>query len=547
VPVILLHGLGGSPLGLEVLCRRLEAGRTVVHEFYVDDADALQPGDLPPDAVVDFGYYQHSAAGPKYDPDAQGKSHGSIGGCPVARTDGLDVSYYTTSYADRLKHCVDGVLRATGKSQVDLVGHSMGGVVVRAYTKWLSVDANGNTPVRRILLLGSPSRGLNAVEALVLASQQSGPTEFMRLGECVELCREGPFYGGRSFLDILNDGWDAFCQSHGIVYGGLVGTGAWGLQPPQFSSAQVQGFVSQLNPTVLALLAGVTAVFWNNISPELNEALGPGDDEVPVPVARLDQAPFLGGGLSCFVEARHVFEGDSDRSVNESALSAEAVRAFCFASGRLPQGATCPSVTLTPESATGHATWLAAQVEIGSSGALSAQLVEETLDASGSAVAAIGSGQALRPGSQTLGFFVAPGGGTRQYHLVVYGEKGPIATYDSGPLTLVDGAVDVAPQASIGAVTSTASSLGPIVHAVFSSNAAPGDPQAGFRVRLDHGDWSSLSTSGSFDTPPLGLGLHRLEVLARSSTNAANVAVDESDPAAVDLLVDAQANVTVTR
>ena len=55
--------------------------------------------------------------------------HGSIGGCPVPRTDGLDTSYYTTSYADRLRRCVENVKRATGSKKVDLALHSMGGLV----------------------------------------------------------------------------------------------------------------------------------------------------------------------------------------------------------------------------------------------------------------------------------------------------------------------------------------------------------------------------------------------------------------------------------
>ena len=423
----------------------------------------------------------------------------------------------------------------------------MGGLVVRAYTKWLSVDANGNTPVRRILLFGSPSRGLNAIDGLVLASQQTGPTEFMRLGECVELCREAPSFGGRSFVSILNDDWDGFCATHGIVYGGLVGTGAFGPQPPMFSAAQFQGFLAQLDPTVLVVLAGVAAAFWNDVSNELAEALGPGDDEVPVPVARLDGAPFVDAQLETFVEARHTFDGDSDRSLDESAVSAEALRSFCFASGKLPQGATCPTPTLVPVNAPGRATWLEVGIEIQGSSAFAAQLVEEVLDANGNAVSAIGYGQALREGKQTLAFIVAAGGGTRRYHLVVYGEQAAIATLDTPAVPLVDGALEAAPQASIGAVTSSTTPLGPVAHASLASNAAAGDPALAYRVRFDHGSWSSPQTAASFDTPPLGAGLHRLEVVASSSSNAAQVAVDGSVPAAVDLLVDALGNVTVTR
>src|SRR5581483_794151 len=101
----------------------------------------------PRDSVFNFGYYRTHVAGPAYD------EHGSIGGCPAPRDDGLDASWYTTSYADRLRRCVEDVKRATGSAKVDLVGHSMGGLVVRAYTKWLSLDAKGESSVRRVLLL----------------------------------------------------------------------------------------------------------------------------------------------------------------------------------------------------------------------------------------------------------------------------------------------------------------------------------------------------------------------------------------------------------
>lgn len=200
VPVILVHGITGDPSNFGPLLDRLAPGRTIVSALYAKEADALAPGSLPRDAIVAFGYYRESASSPLYDPDPQGLSHGSIGSCPVPRIDGLDTSYYTTSYAARLRRCVEGVKRATGCSRVDLVCHSMGGLVGRVYTKWLSVDASGHCSVRRIFLVASPNRGVNALEAIGFGIAKTGPTEFMRLGEVVELCYEARIYGGRSYI-----------------------------------------------------------------------------------------------------------------------------------------------------------------------------------------------------------------------------------------------------------------------------------------------------------------------------------------------------------
>ncbi len=545
VPVIVLHGFGGSPQGLWDLLDRIGTGRPVVQQMYDDDALALQPGDLPPDVVVDFGYYQASQASTKYDPDAQGLSHGSIGACPVPRSDGLG-SYYTTSYAVRLQHCVEGVLRATGKQKVDLVGHSMGGLVVRAYTKWLSVDATGFTPVRRILMFGSPSRGINALDALLLDGEQSGVTDFMREGEIVEMCREAPIYGGESYTEILNDGWDTFCSQHGILYGGLAGKGAYGPQPPLVTPAEVQSVVANLNPAIDVAIAAIVAIFWSDVSAEVQETLGPGDGEVPLPVARLDQAPFTGAALAPLVEARHTFYGDDERSLDCSTLSAEALRAFTLASGTISRSAVCSSLSLAPVSVPGAATWLRASVTVQGACPLEAQLVEETLDVSGVPSTAMGYGQVLRPGTQELAFIVPAGGGTRSYHLVVYGAQGSIASIESVTFALQDGALEAAPQAQIASVSSSTTPLGPAVHATFTSNAAPSDPALAYRVRFDHGPWSSPRSAPTFDTPPLGQGLHRIEVVATSSSNAAQLVVDGTVPDAADVLVDPSGNAVVT-
>ena len=57
-------------------------------------------------------------------------------------------------FADQLAAKVDAMLGATGASRVSIVGHSMGGVVARAY-----VRRYGGTKVASLMTLGSPHHG----------------------------------------------------------------------------------------------------------------------------------------------------------------------------------------------------------------------------------------------------------------------------------------------------------------------------------------------------------------------------------------------------
>ena len=57
------------------------------------------------------------------------------------------------SFADQLGNRVDEILTATGEKEIDLVGHSQGGVTVQAY-----IARNPGT-VRRCVFIGSPLQG----------------------------------------------------------------------------------------------------------------------------------------------------------------------------------------------------------------------------------------------------------------------------------------------------------------------------------------------------------------------------------------------------
>jgi triacylglycerol esterase/lipase EstA (alpha/beta hydrolase family) len=57
-------------------------------------------------------------------------------------------------FADQTAHKIDAILAATGAHQVIIVGHSMGGLVARAY-----LSRHGAAKVRRIITIGTPHHG----------------------------------------------------------------------------------------------------------------------------------------------------------------------------------------------------------------------------------------------------------------------------------------------------------------------------------------------------------------------------------------------------
>jgi triacylglycerol esterase/lipase EstA (alpha/beta hydrolase family) len=68
--------------------------------------------------------------------------------------------------AERLQDAVDVVLRRSGASHVDIVAHSMGGLVARAYVR----RRGAGSRVARLITLGTPHRGTQALRWLALDS-----------------------------------------------------------------------------------------------------------------------------------------------------------------------------------------------------------------------------------------------------------------------------------------------------------------------------------------------------------------------------------------
>ncbi|MBI3723756.1 hypothetical protein HY251_07375 [bacterium] len=547
VPLVLVHGHLSSADEFLPLIANLGPGHTSAGVLTAADADALAPNSLPPDVIVAFEYYKESPSSAIYDPDSLGKSHGSIGACPVPRDDGLD-GHYTVSYAQRLKRCVEGLKRATGRSRVDIYTFSMGGTVARAYTRWLSVDASGQCSVRRLLLGDSGMRGHSALESLASYTReaQDPALAFMVEGEVAETCGECRIYGGKSFLEVLNDDWDSFCVANGIHYGGISGTGA--VPPSSTLAGRFATWVPVAQtfpyPSTLATQVMVKAM-TENFSQEAAALSDPNDGTERFSVTRLDQPPFSTADFFTTYEGDHT--GPGERGIRASVFAQECIRGYLFGNGRVPDAATVTTLSLTAVDAPGKATWLLARIQGGAASALSGQLVEKQLDASGNTTAIRSYALPVGPGDERLMFVVEPGGGTRSYRLVVYGARGPVATLDGIVLSLVDGATETAPLATILDATATATPDGVVVHGTVTSNASSNDTTVRYRVRFDYGAWSPYSTETSSDSPAFKPGVHRVDVLTRSSSNAAGVLVDGAVSTGLDIVVDGSGGVTIVR
>ncbi len=114
-----------------------------------------------------------------------------------SRTDNAQRSI--NEYAQRLGRVVDIVLHHTGKNKVVIAGHSMGGLVARAYIK----NYNGSDKVDKLVMIGTPNHGFfkedmyNYIVTRVINCAETHPGQ-----ECMDM------YPGSVFLNNLNNNSD---------------------------------------------------------------------------------------------------------------------------------------------------------------------------------------------------------------------------------------------------------------------------------------------------------------------------------------------------
>lgn len=174
-PIIFVHGFRGSNDDFFPMMNALVRDDARFETFVsagTDDADAILKRPPPRKGwLFAFDYYNRLGT------DARGAytaGPGRIGtndssSCPGAATPGAIVASseaydddYTHEYAGDLAHFIDAVLAATKATKVDIVAHSMGGLVARSYLSFYG----GKQKVERVLLLASPVQGVAAIAFL---------------------------------------------------------------------------------------------------------------------------------------------------------------------------------------------------------------------------------------------------------------------------------------------------------------------------------------------------------------------------------------------
>jgi pimeloyl-ACP methyl ester carboxylesterase len=220
------------------------------HDGHIDvlhseSSNQLKTNSISPRTIFSFGYYRVDETTPF------GDQWANIGGCPDVYTGGYGGSYYKdqngqprASFAKRLGQFIDNVLRATGKDKVNLVCHSMGGLVSRAYIRWIP---NGAKKINKILTVGTPNKGIP--DDLRLALEQTKVQEWQKSGEEQEMASGRKVFNGKDYTQILNEGWQNFCEKNGVQYATLRGNyNPWSLfrigdGVVEEDSAQIDGAV----------------------------------------------------------------------------------------------------------------------------------------------------------------------------------------------------------------------------------------------------------------------------------------------------------------
>jgi pimeloyl-ACP methyl ester carboxylesterase len=575
-PLVLVHGIGGSPHDWAPIVSALAGGRTTFSDAYADDLAAL--GSVSRSSVWAIGYYKRRATDQPWF-----NGNGSIGGCPVPRTD-PEGAYYTIAYVDLVDECVEAILRATGAPEVDMVGCSMGGIVSRAYLRWRSGHGpNGASRVRRFLLLESPSRGLDDIEAIML-SLSSLRMPFQRWGEIAELSRDYPAWGGESYIERLNDGWDAWASSHGVVYGNVYGFGHPVVNPGTLGQAiqTAQQYLGSggpgtsgaststgtgttpaappsqptlgIAPTPFLVSVQESLIFLTpsfDLGQCLHEILGDDSDGfVRVPSGSARAGPEFSSVLfDSRFRGLHLDRGQHEETIQWCTNTAEAIRRF-LVQGRVPT-TTFVQADLEVVAAPGVAPWLHLDYEVAAGEGFSVQVFTE--DATSYWLRQICPlvpdsprvyAAPLCEGQHSLRLDGDPPG-DRVATVYFYDASGAVA--EVGPISIVvpqpQGAVEAAPVTSFAGSTLTGTQA--------TVNVTANGRGAEFSWRLvsekDATQWSAWSSSGVIPLGPLPAGTYELSVLCRDADDAAGELVESSDPLRLGLRVDGNGTITVRR
>ncbi len=550
VPVVFVHGILSDPVvDWGVLLPRLARGRELHAEVYAAETDLLPTGGVRRDSLFGFGYYRESATSPKSYTDRLPELP-SIGACPLPRTDPSG-GRFTISFASQLDRAVENICRATGSEQVDLVCYSMGGIVGRAYTRWLSHKGpGGRSRVRRLLTVGTMNHGLNSLEATALVLARGSSPAHLAQGEAAELNYQCVYWSGRSYIDLLNDGWDAFCAQQGIEY-----AAGYGYGNSFFDNALLQNLVTALHAAagwlVPYLLVHPTPGFDMNVAGQ--EAMGDGDGIVRADSARMDPARYPGVAFNAPYYGTHSDLGQAKRAMFHSVWIEELVRRFIFEGRRGTGGAVAATGGANAVDAGGEATWLSLDLDVlaGTPVAAQAFLTNHTGTLAGTFMPGLGVGAffydvPLRDGSQRL--MLDPAGapdGDLRCDLRLFFLEGVVdLPAAAARIRRAGRPAAPAPGVTIGAPVRNAQGGIDVPLAV-----TPGPGEILWALEDSGGgvSWSAPQPAGPLSLPALPAGTYELRVRAAGAPNAAGLRVEMATPVAIRLAIDPAGGLAVYR
>lgn len=164
-PVVFVHGFGDE---FSCWTTQIDHLRSIVFQGDLNMQKCAAQDNLtglPVHTAFNFDYYRPSVSVDAF------QNVGAIGtdGSTVRSTDSGNGSYgdqYNSlnyKYSDQLRQLVEHICQATGFDKVDIVAHSMGGLVSRAYIEY----QGGVNRVDKLFTLGTPNHGIGDLETFV--------------------------------------------------------------------------------------------------------------------------------------------------------------------------------------------------------------------------------------------------------------------------------------------------------------------------------------------------------------------------------------------
>ena len=197
IPIVFIHGHALNPGDAPTSIKRFEEfqKRFEIERLYLDKG-AITLGTLENEMVktqdwktrvsIRVSYYLQKKYGGESDPTFEVSDQESI-----------------TIYARRLGETIESILNCANVNKVNIIAHSMGGLVAREYIK----QTNGKN-VNKLIMLGTPNSGVGDFETAFCAERNPNT-----INECTDMFKDGKFitslngaFGGVNYYTVAGDG-----------------------------------------------------------------------------------------------------------------------------------------------------------------------------------------------------------------------------------------------------------------------------------------------------------------------------------------------------